>query len=139
MAVALEQRSKSVLRQACLLEELEGRRLYSTGMWEIHGDLRPKNKSDVIDVSLSPNDPTIVQATVNGTMIGTRLLANLGTIRVLAGAGNDVVTVNLGDQMTAVKVIVLGGSGSDSITVTGAAAQEIGGPGDDTLVGGAGN
>lgn len=128
----------AALRPSCGLESLERRRLLSSSVWEIRGDGLGQ-KSDVIRVDRSPTDSSSVRATVNGVVIETRPLSKVKTIRVLAGLGDDEVTVDLGSQVARVRVVVIAGSGDDVVRVSGAAAQIIGGTGEDTLVGGDGN
>lgn len=113
------------------VEPLEGRCLLSaSSVWTILGDANPLALDDVISIGLSPDDPGVLQAIVNGEVASTRSVQGLRSIRVLAGRGNDTVTVDLPSDGPRIPVTLDGGKGNDLLQ---------GGPGDDRLRGGAGS
>jgi len=126
-------------RHRLSIEPLEPRRLLSASpIWSIFGDRVHGKWDNVIVVDHMPGNPALLRATVDGTLVGTRDAATLRAIRVVAGRGNDVVTVDLG-QDTTIPVSLYGGAGND--VLTGGAGNDLldGGAGNDTLNGGGGN
>jgi uncharacterized secreted protein with C-terminal beta-propeller domain len=125
---------------ACF-EQLEQRFLLSgdTAIWHIKGDRAGSPADDTIVVEVNPDDATQLQATVNGTVIGTRQKTGIGGIEIDGGAGNDDISIDLGVDDQNIEVTLLGGAGDD--TLDGGAGNDdlIGGSGDDQLDGGMGN
>src|SRR5205085_1009998 len=125
---------------AAPIEVLELRRMLSAvldaGVWHITGD-EAGPKDDVIVVEATPADAGTLQATINGTVVGTAPVAGLTAVNVDGGAGNDQVTI--GFDLPGVAVQVLGGDGNDRLTGSGGAETLIGGNGNDRLDGGGGN
>ncbi|MFM7248622.1 MAG: beta-propeller domain-containing protein [Planctomycetaceae bacterium] len=109
-----------------------------TAIWRIEGDRTPGIVDDTILVQRDSARPGIVQAIVNGTIVGTRMESRLRAIQIFGGAGNDDIRVDLpGD--TRLTTWLVGGPGADTI-VGGSGADRIeGGPGNDSLNGGDGN
>ena len=102
-------------------------------------------------ISGTAGDDRIV-VKMNGDMLVWRVngvaarmpVADVSSIRILAGAGNDTVLINPG----VMGVVILGGDGNDTLTggdgsdrIKGGAGNDLihGGRGDDLLLGGAGD
>ncbi|MDD4891954.1 MAG: beta-propeller domain-containing protein, partial [Phycisphaerae bacterium] len=118
------------------LDPLEPRCLLSGSVWTIRGDLDKANPNDTITIRTDADGDIV--ATLNGEVIGTRAEGALRLIRVLAGKGNDTVTVDIGGDAR-ISVQISGGAGDDVLT-GGAEADCIdGGAGNDTISGGAGD
>src|SRR4051794_2637873 len=137
----LTPRSRQRLARAVLpVEVLELRRMLSAtldaGVWHITGD-EAGPAADVIVVEATPQDAGTLQATINGTVVGTAPVAGLTSVEVDAGAGNDRVT--MGFNLPDVAVQVLGGDGNDRLTGSGGDETLIGGAGNDRLDGGGAN
>src|SRR6476646_4805238 len=75
------------------MEPLERRQLLSATasatLWTIKGDLNKQNLNDVITVEASPDDPSTLQAIVNGSVVSTHAVAGLKEIDVYGGKGSD--------------------------------------------------
>ena len=113
------------------IEELETRTLLSTGsLWVIVGDQSPQSWNDTIVIQRNPTNPRMLDAVVNGVVVGSRDLAEVDRIRVVAGRGNDLVAINFSTSRASVRTLLEGGAGDD---------QLLGSSGRDILVGGAGN
>src|SRR4051794_36846350 len=122
------------------LEVLESRRLLSAAagaVWRIHGDTA-SSKNDVISVIPSASDAAMLEATVNGQVVSTRAAANVKSIVVRAGRGNDKVTVETGAN-SGIKVTEMGGLGSDHLEGSDGNDDLEGGDGADTVAGGDGS
>src|SRR5688500_19417728 len=92
-------------RTTAAFEPLESRRLMSAGLgsggvWKIRGDAA-RDRDDVILVEASPDDASLVRATVNGVVVATHPARDVSRIEVRAGRGNDSVVVNLGGHADA--------------------------------------
>ncbi len=135
--------SHPVIRHAALLaaEQLEQRTLLSTsfhdGCWTIQGDPNPLAPNDHITIDLSPNDPSKLRALINNksTYINK---SDLRSIRVLAGNGDDSVTLTLPAKLN-IAVSVFGGNGNDTITGSNLNDFLVGDDGNDSISGNAGN
>ena len=122
------------------------------GTWQVLGG----RGADPIVVDVSPEDASVLRASIGGRVVATRAAASVNRIDVLAGGGNDEVTVSLGAMAASVAVRVdggrgrdrivggdgdeelSGGLGADVISGGGGADRLLGGPGNDDLTGGAG-
>src|SRR5688500_16586249 len=102
------------------LDALEPRRLMAAappapavpeGTWQVPGG----RGADRIVIELSPEDASVLRASVGGKVVDTRAAASVNRIDVLAGAGDDEVTVSLGERAASVAVRVDGGRGRDRI------------------------
>jgi Ca2+-binding RTX toxin-like protein len=82
--------------------------------------------ADTINVAVDSTDPTKLDVTMNGTMVQFNL-ADVHRMMLVAGKGNDVVTV---DPNVTFNCKLIGNSGDDSLS---------GGSGDDVILGGGGN
>lgn len=122
----------------CCFEALEPRCLLSA-VWTIRGDVDSSAVNDVIVVRVDPEDSTQLQAVVNGQVRSTRPVAAVKKIVVLAGKGDDHVTINLPDAGRHIPAHLFGGAGND--TLIGGFGDDVveGGAGDDVLHGGGGN
>ena len=112
------------------IERLEERRLLSGSVWTILGDTNRLNYDDVIVVQNNADNPTLLEAVVNDEVVATRGVADIRSIRVKAGRGDDVVQIELTGLASRIPVVLDGGRGNDTLE---------GGEGDDRLIGGAGN
>lgn len=124
-------------------EELESRLVPRAGIlqsvWTIIGD-QGRNPNDAIVISRVPGRPALVQATVNGKVVGTRSVTSLKSITVQGGAGDDTITVSASANLpSTVAVKLVGGAGNDKLTGGNGAETIDGGDGDDTIIGGGGN
>ncbi len=136
-------------------ERLEPRRPLTAAPWVIMGDADPLAPDDLIVVSLDPVNPSVLQVTVNGAVVGTRPVAWRGELRIHGGRGDDVIRVEApglnrrfvfyGGPGNDVLVggagpdLLDGGSGDDLLDGGGGPDRLRGRAGDDTLLGGAGN
>jgi len=125
------------------LEPLEPRMLlsgfsFAHGVWTIYGDQNRADLNDVIRIAADPADATVLQATVNGQVVDSRMAGQVSLLRVFAGAGDDNVAVELGEGQ-AISARLHGGDGDD--VLAGGAGNDAlyGGPGNDILIGGGGN
>lgn len=129
----------------CRLEGFEGledRLPMAAGLgatlWRIQGDRTPGVVDDTIVVQRDAARPGIVQAVVNGTIVGARAESMLRGLQIHGGAGDDDIRVDLPGN-TRLSTWIVGGPGADRI-VGGSGSDRIeGGPGNDTLNGGDGN
>lgn len=120
-------------------EPLEPRLLLS-GSWVIRGDADGPSTADVIVLRHSASDASMIEAEVNGSVIGSRAIADLKSIRVLAGGGDDIVRILLEEGSdTMPRIRVDGGRGNDVIEGGSGSERLNGGPGNDVLRGGDGN
>ena len=125
---------KLTLPRAPKLEQLESRLVPRAGLlsstWTIVGD-QNRNPDDTIVISRPSARLGLVQATVNGKVVGTRTIASLKSITVQGGRGNDTLTISPNANLPAtLSVRLMGGAGNDTIT---------GGTGSDYIDGGDGN
>lgn len=101
---------------------------------------RSSNPNDTIIIRRDLQNPTILQAVINGVAVSSRSVKGLTTVNVYGGKGNDTIALdaNVG-TMKGVTFRLFGGVGND--TLTGAGGNDLldGGAGDDTLQGGGGN
>ena len=139
-------RRRSIARQAprllAQLESLEPRLALAVsqifGTWSITGDSDPAHPNDTILVDRNPANAAQLRAIVNGVVVSTIRESRVTTIRILGGAGNDTITINIPGN-TRIKTILDGGTGNDTITGGDGSDTIVGGPGNDTLSGGRGN
>jgi uncharacterized secreted protein with C-terminal beta-propeller domain len=117
------------------------------GIWSITGDSDPAHPNDTILVERNPANSSQLRAIVNGVVVGTIRESRVSTIRILGGAGDDTITINIPGN-TRIKTVLNGGAGNDTITgsdgndtLIGRRGNDMlrGGTGDDSLVGGLGN
>ena len=134
------------------LEQLESRLVPRAGLlsstWTIVGD-QNRNPDDTIVISRPSARLGLVQATVNGKVVGTRTIASLKSITVQGGRGNDTLTISPNANLPAtLSVRLMGGAGND--TITGGTGNDYidggdgndkvsAGGGNDTIIGGAGD
>lgn len=108
------------------IDRLEARRLLSGGN-PLSWDLLGTEAGDQITIALRASDQRLI-ATMNGTVVATRLLKNTDVIELSGLGGNDVIVIDLhGDN--APGCWINGGTGRDYI---------VGGPANDMLLGGSG-
>jgi uncharacterized secreted protein with C-terminal beta-propeller domain len=139
-------RRRSVPKQAARLlpqlESLEPRLALavsqSYGTWRITGDSDPAHPNDTILVDRNPANAAQLRATVNGVVVGTIRESRVTTIRIVGGAGNDTITINIPGN-TRIRTVLDGGTGNDTITGSDGSDTILGGQGNDTLSGGRGN
>ncbi len=119
------------------LQQLESRCLLSR-VWNIAGDRGGHDQADEIVIGRSEANRSLLVATVNGNVVGTRPDARVRGIRISAGAGGDTVTVDQSLGRIMVPVTVWGGTGDD--VIIGGSGRDLldGGAGRDTLRGGEG-
>ena len=126
--------NKSRKKHAVELERLETRCLlngaFSHGVWTIHGDIAPADRSDEIVIDVAPDDGGLLRAIINNEIIDTQSITEVQLIRVFAGKGDDMVRIELPEGADDISVKLTGGAGDD---------QLLGGAGDDRLIGGTGN
>jgi len=125
------------------VEELESRLVPRAGLlasaWTIVGD-QARNLDDSIVISRVPGRSALVQATVNGKVVGTRSIASLKSITIQGGAGNDSITISPNANLpSSISVKLVGGAGNDTLTGGNGAETLDGGDGNDNLFGGGGN
>jgi uncharacterized secreted protein with C-terminal beta-propeller domain len=124
------------------LESLEPRLALSVsqryGIWSITGDSDPAHPNDTILVERNPANSSQLRAIVNGVVVGTIRESRVSTIRILGGAGDDTITINIPGN-TRIKTVLNGGGGNDTITGSDGNDTILGGPGTDTLIGRRGN
>jgi uncharacterized secreted protein with C-terminal beta-propeller domain len=124
---------------AVAVHRLEQRLLLSSpGVWVIKGDLNTKAPGEAIVVAVDPHDSSILRATINGALIGSRRAQGLKQIQIGAGRGADFVSVELAGAGD-ITVRVWGGRGNDTLMGDSGGQCLYGGPGDDVLDAGAGN
>jgi uncharacterized secreted protein with C-terminal beta-propeller domain len=130
-------------------ERLEDRRLLSSAppvhavAWTVHGT----GSSDVIIIDRNPGVPRNLRIFRNGTLLGQRPDSQVKSIRVITGAGNDVVRVDPSAGPIAVPLVVDAGSGNDRVSGgsgrnvlhAGAGIDTLSGPGKNVIVGGRGH
>ncbi len=126
-----------------VIESLEARVFLDAsltgGVWSIRGDADLSSPADEIVVRQNGDDPSQLEAVVNGDVIDIVSAADVRVIRVRAGKGDDVVRIDLAGAEAELAVKVFGGPGDD--TITGGPGGDVlrGGAGADALDGGAGN
>ena len=124
------------------LESLEPRLALSIsqrlGIWSITGDSDPAHPNDTILVERNPANSSQLRAIVNGVVVGTIRESRVSTIRILGGAGDDTITINIPGN-TRIKTVLNGGAGNDTITGSDGNDTILGGTGSDTLIGRRGN
>jgi hypothetical protein len=125
-----------------VIERLESRHAlavsFAAGAWTIVGDASATIPDDTIVVEQNPANARQLRATVNGAVIDVRSAARVKSIHVVAGFGDDSITVNVpGNDRIATRLE--GGFGNDEITGGDGPDVILGGPGRDTLNGRGGN
>jgi uncharacterized secreted protein with C-terminal beta-propeller domain len=131
-------------------ERLEDRRLLSTAaqvhaaaVWTVHGT----RSDDVTIIDRNPAVPQDLRVFRNGMLLGQRPDSQVKAIRVITGAGNDVVRVDPTVAAIAVPLIVDAGSGNDrviggagrNVLHAGSGIDTLSGPGKNVIVGGRGH
>lgn len=128
--------SRAVLPVAWQLEQ----RVLLSGseLWVIHGDTDLAHPDDVIVVERAAgwDGWYSIQASVNGTVIGTRLIADVAQVQIVAGLGDDLISI---ESSMDVPVRVWGGKGNDRMLGDDGPQHFFGGPGHDTLSGAGGD
>jgi uncharacterized secreted protein with C-terminal beta-propeller domain/Ca2+-binding RTX toxin-like protein len=107
------------------------------GRWIVEGDSNPRNLNDRIVIELLPDDPSQLRAIVNGKVAGQIAKADIHTVWVVAGKGNDRINVELGSDE--LNCWIAGGAGDDTLTGGNQVDYFNGEMGNDVLAGGAGN
>jgi Ca2+-binding RTX toxin-like protein len=97
--------------------------------------VRGTTAADTITIGLEGSN---IAVTLNGTKT-TYAVSAVRTLRVLADAGNDNVTVNLTPAAAAKLAITLDGAVGDDTLTTNVKASLLGGAGNDTLTGSTAN
>ncbi|MCP4707651.1 MAG: hypothetical protein GY869_03415, partial [Planctomycetes bacterium] len=135
--------SNSNMKHSVELEKLESRCLlngaFSNGVWSIHGDIDPGDRSDEIVIEVDPNDSSLLRAIINDEIIDTQNIAEVQLIRVRAGQGDDIVRIELPEGADDISVKLTGGAGADQLFGGGGEDRLIGGKGDDEIDGGEGD
>ncbi len=134
-------RSANLLQASPLcFESLEARQLLSGAghVWRIHGDTDPLHQADTIVVRPSATNANMLEATINGRFVASRLASAIRAIRITAGRGDDKVELRLGNLGERLTVNASGGPGDDLITADAGTLLLQGGNGRDTLEGGSG-
>lgn len=129
---------------------------FTRGVWTILGDATRGQPDDTIVVDRSPANPQRLRVVVNGAVVASRPEANVNTIRIFGGRGDDSITVDVPGN-TRIRTVLDGGVGADTIrggdgndtidgrdgndSLNGGAGDDTirGGRGDDSVIGGAGN
>lgn len=125
----------------CWMESLEARAFLDAsaigGVWRIAGT----SGNDVIVVQENPADAAQFQAIVNGAVVGTRNAAAVRSIRIVAGNGDDSVSVNIaaGPSGHARPTMIYGGRGNDTLSGGAGSDRIFGGLGNDQLSGNGGD
>jgi hypothetical protein len=104
----------------------------------VHGNLVVTGTPAADTISIDPvtGDPTMVQVTGDGIVVGTFPVSGVtGYVIVKGMAGNDTISVSSSIQLPA---LLFGGGGNDTLTGGGGANVLDGGGGRDTLTGGPG-
>lgn len=104
------------------------------GTWTIVGDDDAARPNDTIVVEPNPANARQLRAVVNGTVVDVRSAARTKAIHVVAGAGDDVVSVNVPGNGR-ITTRLEGGFGNDALTGGDGRDVILGGPGRDTLNG----
>ena len=125
-----------------VIERLETRHAlavsFAAGAWTIVGDASAALPDDTIVIEPNPVNARQLRATVNGAVIDVRSAARVKSIHVVAGFGDDSITVNVpGNERITTRLE--GGFGNDVITGGDGPDVILGGPGRDTLNGRGGN
>jgi len=119
------------------IEPLEPRVLMDAalhgGVWRIHGDDAPGARADEIVIRANAPDPALLEAVVNGEVVGTVAAADVKRIQVRGGKGDDVIRINVPADAPAIAVTVFGGAGDDTITGD-LAAPSSDWPGDNVIL-----
>jgi len=123
-----------------MFERLEDRLFlaYGGALWAIFGDKNKANYNDTIIVDRDPDDPSILRATVNGTVIGTRPESRVRMIYINGRRGDDTITVDIAGGKRLMTCNITGGPGNDTLTGGPELDYIYGGTGNDTLRGGGG-
>jgi uncharacterized secreted protein with C-terminal beta-propeller domain len=121
-------------------ERLEDRLFLAYGgtLWAIFGDKNKANYNDTIVVDRDPDNPSLLRATVNGTIVGTRPESRVSMIYVNGGRGDDTITVDTSGGRRLIPCNITGGPGNDTLTGGPELDYIYGGTGNDTLRGGGG-
>jgi hypothetical protein len=121
-------------------ERLEDRLFLAYGgtLWAIFGDKNKADYNDTIIVDRDPDNPSLLRATVNGTVIGTRPESRVSMIYVNGGRGDDTIRVDTSGGKRLITCNITGGPGNDSLTGGPELDYIYGGAGNDTLRGGGG-
>lgn len=121
-------------------ERLEDRLFLAYGgtLWAIFGDKNKADYNDTIVVDRDPDDPSLLRATVNGTIVGTRAESRVSMIYVNGGRGDDAITVDIAGGKRLMTCNITGGPGNDTLTGGPELDYIYGGTGNDTLRGGGG-
>jgi Ca2+-binding RTX toxin-like protein len=128
-------------------ESLERRTLLSVSSLIINGELSIiSDADDSIAIRVNPFDLTTLQVLENGTSattVGNVQVADITSININAGAGNNLIDLSGVDSNTFINltsVSVRGNDGNDTIIGTLDLNDSLtGGDGDDTITGGLGN
>lgn len=120
-------------------EELEHRTLPSGNpVWTVVGDQQTGTLDDTIVIRRSAEDTRVLEAIVNGTVVSTHTLGDLDRIRIVGGAGDDTIAVNVSNTSSHFLTRVFGGAGHDHLIGTNGRDELRGGDGDDILDGAGG-
>jgi hypothetical protein len=123
-------------------EQLEQRHAlavsFAGGQWTIMGDGDAARPNDAIVIEPNPANARQLRATVNGAVVDVRSMARVKSIHVVAGAGDDTISIDVPASLTTATRLD-GGFGDDAITGGPGGDLILGGPGRDTLNGRGGN
>ena len=145
----LNRRNRNRLLSACapvlpVFQQLEERRLLSASVEAGILTVVGTDANDTISVGLNATDNTKLDVSVNGTVSSFALLnadttAAITGIKISGGNGSDKITLDQTNGGIALPATLIGGNGQD--TLTGAAGNDllIGGNGKDNCTGGDGD
>ncbi|MFM7206930.1 MAG: beta-propeller domain-containing protein [Planctomycetaceae bacterium] len=134
---ARKARQKARHQASGAVERLEARHALATftaGTWTILGDGDAARPDDTIVIDRNPANARQLRATVNGVVVDVRAAARVKSIRVVGGAGDDTISVNV-PGATKLATRLDGGFGNDTISGGDGPDVILGGPGRDTLNG----
>ncbi|HEV8605386.1 MAG TPA: beta-propeller domain-containing protein [Tepidisphaeraceae bacterium] len=139
MGTRIESGRRSIARAAeMVVQRLEERRMLSAtldeGTWTIDVD---DDRNHVISVDVSPTNASKLKLTIDGKIIGSVLIADLESVEIYGGAGDDKISFNVPNQD--LWVDVYGGDGNDTIIGGGGDDGLSGEGGDDSVAGGGGD
>src|SRR5947207_2720061 len=130
-----------------VVQRLEERRMLSVslddGIWTIAaGD----DRNHVIVVDVLPTNTKKLRATIDGKVAGTVAIADVDSVEIDSGGGDDKITFNVSNKDLWVDVYagdgndtIIGGAGDDDLSGEGGDDSIVGGGGDDFIWGDEGN
>src|SRR6267378_3459899 len=128
-----------------VVQRLEERRMLSVSLHEKTWMIEMKDdQNHVISVDLTPSK-TKLQVTIDGKIAGSIAIADIKSVQINGGAGDDNISFSVSSKELWVDVrggagndTIRGGAGNDHIRGGKGDDQLSGGDGDDLLIGGGG-